>query len=215
MANEKGAAGRPRDPGIDAAVLAAARRHLAVHGYEAMSVAAVAEEAGTTRQALYRRWPGKADLATAAIAGLSRAGSRPDTDDPFADLVAELQAFHAGVTRPNGISMVGSMLQDGTDPDLVALYRDRIVTPRRTRLRHILDRARAAGLLAPDADLDLAVAACTGTFYALHLTGRRVPRSWATRTAAFVWRAAGGGEPGPSTPRPPRGRIDAESTAGT
>jgi len=33
-----------------------------------MSLAAVAQEAGTTRQALYRRWPTKASLAAAAVA---------------------------------------------------------------------------------------------------------------------------------------------------
>lgn len=194
------AVGRPRDPDIDAAVLAAARRHLAASGYDAMSVAAVAEEAGTTRQAVYRRWPTKADLATAAIASLSQADQRPDTDDPYADLVAELAAFLAGVTRPNGISLVGSMLQESTDPDLLTLYRDRVVTPRRRRLRHILERAVAGGLLAADADLDSAVAACTGSLYALHLTGQRSPRSWPARTAAFVWRGAGGTAPSSTAP---------------
>ena len=33
------------------------------NGYDAMSVVAVAADAGTTRQAVYRRWPTKADLA--------------------------------------------------------------------------------------------------------------------------------------------------------
>lgn len=195
MATPKASPGRPRDPDIDAAVLAAARHQLAAVGYEGMSVAAVADEAGTTRQALYRRWPSKADLATAAIASLSQADQRPDTDEPFADLVAELAAFHRGVTRPNGISMVGAMLQDGTDPQLKALYRERVVSPRRARLRHILQRAVDAGLLEADADLDAAVAACTGSLYALHLTGRRIPASWAERTATFVWRGAGGAVP--------------------
>ena len=188
--------GRPRDPEIDAAVLAVAQRHLAAHGYEALSVAAVAQEAGTTRPALYRRWPTKADLATAAIAALSRAAERPDTDDPYADLVAELAAFQRGVSRPNGLSLVGSMLQDATDPELRALYRERVVGPRRARLRHILRRAADAGLVDPDADLDLAVAACTGTLYALLLGGRPTGRAWPRRTATFVWRAVGG-EPTP------------------
>jgi AcrR family transcriptional regulator len=45
-------AGRSRDASIDDRVLAAAARQLAASGYEALSVAAVADEAGTTRQAL-------------------------------------------------------------------------------------------------------------------------------------------------------------------
>jgi AcrR family transcriptional regulator len=192
MQIDKQPAGRPRDPEIDTAVLAAARRQLAAVGYDAMSLVAVAAEAGTTRQALYRRWPTKADLATAAIASLASTDRRPDTDDPFDDLVAELAAFRAGVLRPNGVHMVGSMLQEGTDPHLRDLYRARIVAPRRARLHHILTRAAEAGLVDADADFHHAVAACTGTLYALVLAGRPVGRRWPQRTAAMVWRSIGG-----------------------
>lgn len=184
--------GRPRDPDLDAAILHAARAQLAANGYDAMSVVAVAADAGTTRQAIYRRFPTKADLATAAIASLSEAETRQPTGDPFADLVTELEAFHRGVTRPNGVSMVGSMLQDATDPELQKLYRQRLVEPRRKRLRDVLERGIAAGILDPDGDLDTAVAACTGTLYAHHLTGRRLPKTWPQETATFVWRAMGG-----------------------
>src|SRR6266487_2888909 len=71
--------GRARDPGIDARVLAAAHRHLSALGYEAMSVAAVAQEAGTTRQALYRRWPDKASLAADALKAAADAGPEAAT----------------------------------------------------------------------------------------------------------------------------------------
>lgn len=161
-----------------------------------MSVVAVADEAGTTRQALYRRWPTKADLATAAIASMSQEAARPETDDPYGDLVAELTSYYEGVTRSNGVSMVGSMLQDGTDPHLRALYRERIVAPRRARLRDVLGRAAEAGLISADADLEYAVAASAGILYALHLAGHRTGRTWPARAAAFVWRAVGGTPPG-------------------
>lgn len=174
------------------AVLHAARRHLAHHGYDGMSVASVAEEAGTTRQALYRRWPSKADLATAAISTIAAADALPDTDDVFADLVAELTAFRSGVLRPNGVSMVGSMLQESTDDELKLLYRERIVAPRRDRLRRLLQRAVDDGSLEAAADLELAVAACTGTFYSLTLAGEATSGDWPERTARFVWRSAGG-----------------------
>ena len=186
--------GRPRDPSIDGRVLEIARRQLAELGYEGLSLTAVADEAGTTRPALYRRWPGKAELATAAIAALSTADDRAPTDDPFADLVAELAAFRRGVTRPDGLSLVGTMLQRNTDPELLRLYRERLVLPRRTRLRAILERAVAAGLL-PGGDLDIAVASLTGSFYALALAGA-VPAQWPVRAAAHAWRALGGDAPG-------------------
>lgn len=184
--------GRPLDRSIDDRVLAVAVSHLARHGYDAMSLVAVAEEAGTTRQALYRRWPSKADLATAAIEALARAQARPPTDDPYADLVHELDGFRRGVSRPDGLSMVGTMLNSGTDPDLVRLYRQRVVAPRRAALQAILERARTAGLLDPDADIELAVTMLTGSWYARALAGQAPPRQWAARTAALVWRGLGG-----------------------
>lgn len=168
-------------------MLEAARRHLARYGYEAMSLAAVAADAGTTRQALYRRFQDKADLATAAIAAIAADDEPAVSDDPFADLVAELEAFDRGVSRPGGISMVGSMLQDSVDPTLRRRFRERVVAPRRARLRAALGRVRDAGLVdLDDADLELAAAACTGTRYALALAGLAAGDDWAARTARLV-----------------------------
>jgi AcrR family transcriptional regulator len=200
--------GRARDATIDANLLAVARRHLSQHGYEAMSLAAVAEEAGTTRQALYRRWPGKADLAAAVVATMpGRGDGRPlDTDDPFAELVAELSDFRRGVSRPGRLSLVGTMLQDNTDPAVVARFRDRVVAPRRRRLRAILEHARTMGLIDADADLEVAVTMCTGSWYGRALAGAPPPARWPERTAALIWRAVGGRMPAVTarpTPRPP------------
>lgn len=183
---------RPRDATIDDRVLTETRRQLAAGGYERLSITQVAAEAGTTRQAVYRRWDSKADLATAAIAAMSDATSRTPTADPFDDLVAELRAFARGVSRPDGLSMIGTMLLSSTDPALVALFRNRIVTPRRQRLLAILERARAAGTLDAAADLEFAVNMFTGSWYALALAGRPTPKDWPERTAALVWRALGG-----------------------
>lgn len=184
--------GRPRDESIDERVMETARAHLARHGYDAMSLAAIAEEAGTTRQALYRRWPSKADLATASIEAMSEASERRPTEDPFSDLVRELEAFRRGVSRPDGVSMVGTMLLRSTDPELVKLYRERIVAPRRERLRAILERARESGLIAKDADIELATSTFTGSWYAIALAGEKPPRDWALRLATLVWEGAGG-----------------------
>ncbi len=204
--------GRPRDPEIDERVMEVARRHLAQNGYDGMSLTAIAEEAGTTRQALYRRWPTKADLATAAVAAMSRTAERHPSDDPYADLVLELDAFRRGISRPDGVSMVGTMLLRSTDPELVDYYRERIVAPRRARLREILERAKGQGLLAPDADLDAALGMFTGSWYARSLEGVRPLPRWAERTAAIIWRGLGGSTPAGG---PGQGATTARSGAGT
>ncbi len=184
--------GRARDPDIDARVLAVANRHLSIHGYEAMSLTAIAHEAQTTRQALYRRWPTKASLAADTLHAAVDAGPGGPSDDPLADLVAELATFQRGVSRPGRLSLVGTMLQDNTAPEVLARYRAQIVAPRRGRLRAILDRAQRLGLIDPDADLDVAVTLCTGSWYGRALAEPLPPPNWPARTATLVWRAVGG-----------------------
>ena len=195
--------GRARDPEIDARVLAVASRHLAALGYEAMSLAAVAQEAGTTRQAVYRRWPSKASLASAAVLAAAEARTPADSADPLADLVAELTDFQRGVSIPGRLSLVGTMLQDSTAPELLARYRARIIAPRRRRLRAILERARELGQIDADADIEVAITLCTGSWYARALAGEDPQENWPARTAALVWRSVGGDPPPhPSWRRP-------------
>ncbi|WP_211277971.1 TetR/AcrR family transcriptional regulator [Couchioplanes caeruleus] len=191
-------AGRARDPDIDARILAAARRQLSLLGYEGMSLASVAQEAGTTRQALYRRWASKADLAGAAVAAIEEdPGRLVPEDDPFGALVAELADFQRGVSRPGRLSLVGTMLQETTEPDVVDRYRAQVITPRRRRIRAIFEAAQRLGLIDQDADLSVAVTMCTGSWYGRALAGTPVPANWPQRTATLVWRALGGRPPTP------------------
>ena len=189
--------GRARDPEIDARVLEVANRHLSALGYEAMSLAAVAQEAGTTRQALYRRWPDKASLAAAALQAAIEAGPATTSQDPLAALVAELSDFQRGVSRPGRLSLVGTMLQDGTAPEALTRYRSAVVAPRRRRILAILKRAQELGLIDGDADLEIAVSMCTGSWYGRALAGVAPPDNWPARTAALVWRAVGGSPASP------------------
>src|SRR4029078_2668204 len=54
--------GRPRRRRIDAAILRATTDLLVEIGYSNLTMAAVAERAGTTKTALYRRWASKAEI---------------------------------------------------------------------------------------------------------------------------------------------------------
>jgi AcrR family transcriptional regulator len=190
--------GRPRSHAIDEAVLAAVRRQLSEGGYASLSFAAVAEEAGTTRPAVYRRWATKAALAESAMAsyptGTAPLSAPEPASHPLDDLVAELEDFRRGVSLPGRISLVGTMLQSTTAPDAVTRYRARIVAPRRARLRAILERAAAEGAIDGDADLDVAVTMLTGSWYARCLAGDREPEDWPRRVAELTWRALGGRE---------------------
>ncbi|WP_305093197.1 TetR/AcrR family transcriptional regulator [Prescottella sp. R16] len=64
-----GSTGRPRDPRIDADVLAATRELLLDVGWERLSMRGIAAHAGVGRAALSRRWPSKAHLVLDALLG--------------------------------------------------------------------------------------------------------------------------------------------------
>lgn len=186
------ARGRPRDRAIAEAVLEAALAELGAKGYAGFSISAVAEAAGTTRPAVYRRWPDKDALIVDAVAHLADTEPPAVTGTPFGDLVAELENFRHCITAAGALPVAGLMLTDGLDPEVRRTYLDRIVAPRRGRIRAILEQALADGDLAADADLDLATTMLTGSWYALGVAGRRPPADWARRVTTLVWRACGG-----------------------
>ena len=183
-------AGRPRDTDLDHAIVTATQRLLGEVGYEALSIAAVAERAGTTRPAVYRRYGDKASLAIAAISALATALSPEPGDDPFEDLVAELSSFRRGITGVNGLALAAVALSDATDEGVRSAYQTEVVAPRRARIGAIIERAADDGTLrAEAADRRVAVTMCTGSWYAFALAGETPPRDWPRRTATLIWRA--------------------------
>ena len=61
------AKGRPQNTALTRRILSAALLSLAQRGYHGMSLALLAEEQSTSKQALYRRWPTKQALALDAL----------------------------------------------------------------------------------------------------------------------------------------------------
>jgi len=77
--------GRPRNSDIDEAARAAARQLLVEVGWDGTSLSAVADRAGVSRPALYRRWPTKTHLVFDALFGGSVDALPKDADQPPAD----------------------------------------------------------------------------------------------------------------------------------
>lgn len=188
--------GRRRDASIDVRVLEATNRHLIERGFAALSIAAIAEEAGTTRQALYRRWPTKQGLVAASIRLAAGDAGALCVEHPRFDLEEELQRW---IDMPNmGFGLAAAMLQADTPQGARECYREHVIQPREHRLREILERAQELGQADAAADIEAAVGMALGSGYAAQLTGK--PASgWAARTAALVWRSIGGDEPEGST----------------
>lgn len=110
-----GATGRPRDPRIDDAVLLATRELLVEVGYLSLSMAAIAEWAGTNKPAIYRRWPTKAHLVHEAVFPPQPPGGTLGGDRTTPDLRADI---HALVTV--GVELLGSPAARAALPGLLA-----------------------------------------------------------------------------------------------
>jgi AcrR family transcriptional regulator len=184
------AAGRRRDTEVGERILEATRELMARHGYHGLTVAAVAEAAGTTRPTVYLRFATKEDLATRAIAGMEIDEPRTATSDVRADLVAELRHFRTGVTRPHGMSFVGTVLaEEHEHPALLEHFRERLVAPRRARIGAVLDRGQRLGTLRADLDVEVLTTALIGGLYAGYLADSNLPPDWPERAVDALWPA--------------------------
>jgi AcrR family transcriptional regulator len=185
--NTSRAAGRPRSTEKDEAILTAALELLATQGYVRMTLDQVASAANVSKSTIHLRWKTKADLLTAALAALRMADAPPPSGDVRTDLVAVLRDFAATVERVRGMALIGTCLaEEAHTPDLLALLRERTVLPRRALLREALEQARQAGHVRADADLEAAVSALLGPFYADYMAGRGGHPDWAEQSVDLV-----------------------------
>jgi AcrR family transcriptional regulator len=147
--------GRPRDPQIDAAVLGAAIDALAESGYPRLTLDDVARRAGTTKPAIYRRWPSRQRLVLAALAARLGDARAPDTGCTLCDLDESLKLFVAAF-RQMPPDVIGPLFADcAGDPELRAAFMTALFDPPRAAVKETLDRAHARGDLRDDVDRDL------------------------------------------------------------
>ncbi len=151
----------------------------------------MASEAGVARATVYRRFKGKADLVTAAIADHADGDADPvRVSDPRARLGRFLLDFDDRFNR-SCIEVLGGLLADREDPTALALHRERVIEPRRAYARALLERARQAGDLDPGADLDVALDMLVGLVIARAVSGRPLEPGWVDGALDLVWRGAG------------------------
>lgn len=180
--------GRPRDADTEARILQVALRLLAESGYTRMSLDAVALEAGVSKPTIYRRWSSKADLATAALRTVQIAEPPVDTGSTPGDLIGTLENFRRSLLRPYGMALIGTVLAEETHtPELLTLFRERLVTARRKMLRTILERAQRRHELRPGVSLDVVVSMLVGAFYARYLSHSAVPASFPREIVETIW----------------------------
>jgi AcrR family transcriptional regulator len=156
-----------RDPALDRAILSAAARQLGEAGYGRMSLESIAAAAGTTVPSLRRRYRNKAELAAAVIGSLRVEELPAGTASPRAHALAILENFHSNLRAIPALAILGSLLaEEERHPELLRLFKTRLVEPRRALLRQAL----AAGGLPDSTDLDALTSMLIGSFYGRYVT---------------------------------------------
>ena len=138
--------GRPRDPRIDGAVLRATVELLAETGYQGLAVSAIAARAGTSKPAIYRRWPSKAHLVHEAVFPIGTATEIPDTGSLPDDLREMLRRTMAFLTTPAATSALPGLVGEmAADPSLHSALLERFAGLIAGGLAERLETAAAAG----------------------------------------------------------------------
>ena len=147
--------GRPRDTQIDAAVLESTLAMLDESGYGQLTLEGVARRAGTSKPAIYRRWPGRQRLVLAALGERLGQARAPDTGCTLCDLDECLKLFVAAFRRMRP-DVIGPLFADcAGDRDLRAAFMTTLFDPPRAAVKETLDRAHGRGDLREDVDLEL------------------------------------------------------------
>jgi AcrR family transcriptional regulator len=182
--------GRPRDPRIDDAVLRATVQLIGKTGYADLSVDAIARRAGTSKPAIYRRWPSKAHLVHEAVFPIGDATALPDTGSLAGDVREMMRRTVAVLTSPAArAALPGLVGEMATDLTLHTALLERFGDILSRGLTERLDAAAARGAVRPDVTAADLVEALAGiTFLALLTRGEALDDAWIERAATMITR---------------------------
>jgi AcrR family transcriptional regulator len=159
------APGRPRSEKAEKAIIDATVDLLAEGaGVSDLSIEAIAARAGVGKTTIYRRWSNKEDLVVDALATLK--APLPDIAGMSVreSLVRYLQLIHSESGHPRTRCIMNvAMNESERHPHLMERFRQIAIEPRRVAMRALLQRGVDEGELRPDVDVDVAMAAVTGT----------------------------------------------------
>jgi AcrR family transcriptional regulator len=154
---------------------------------------AIAEEAGVSKMTLYARWGSKDELCIDVLKALRPPQEIPSSGNPRKDLIAMLRALidlqNAGPPRDILPRVVGEMADN---EDFAAVFRDRVIAPRREAVRRKVEEAVSGGQLVTDTDVDVAADMLLGPIYYRRLVrGQAAPKRFAERLVTALYRAFG------------------------
>jgi AcrR family transcriptional regulator len=182
--------GRPRSVEVDQAILAAAIRMLADHGFDGLTMEGVASEAGVGKATLYRRWPSKIDLVLDAIRSMKPMVDIPDHGDIRTDLIEMVTGAVSWGGDGQYTEVVSALMSElRRNSELATVYREQFLAPRRVESMRIIQRGIDRGEVRPDVDLELVLDMLIGTIvYRTMISGGELTEVVAERAVDQVLR---------------------------
>ncbi len=132
-------------------LLAVTLQLLQEHGYDRLTVDAVATTARASKATIYRRWPTKAELVLAAFSeGTRHVAARPDTGSLRGDLLQLGEAIRAHVAAHAG-TIRAVLVETSRSAELHAMMQDQFLDQRQALMEDVFAQAVARGEIEPSA----------------------------------------------------------------
>lgn len=166
--------GRPRSDASRNAILKAAYQILRERGFAGFTVEGVAGRAGAGKATIYRWWQSKGRLAVEAflVAISPRLETVPETGSALADLRAQVHRA-ASIYRGRAGQLLRELIALGQeDAETSRALRTDFVAPRYREAMRLLERAKAAGELDPELDIEVLADALWGPIFHRLLVSR-------------------------------------------
>ena len=167
----KSGRGRPRAPETRAKILKAAYEMLNEVGFMDLTIEGVAARAGVGKPTIYRRWKSKTALAMDAfLEAVNPELAFPDTGTAKEDFKEQMQKLVKLMNSPRGEVLANVIGCGQADAELIEVYLENWLTPRREDAKRIFQRGVERGELKKGIDAEIAIDALySPLFYRLLL----------------------------------------------
>lgn len=187
---ERSRPGRQRSEAADHAILDATLELLSEHGYASLTMAAVIAKSGVSSATLYRRWPAKQDLVTAALATLHAEIVDIDTGSLRDDISAMVRASSEAMSVRREDLAEDLAIELRRNPEFRAAVNEKFILPRRRVMAAIVERAQARGELGVGIDAATAFAFIAGPLHnRMYVQGEPLTPSFQTTVATGAFAA--------------------------
>ena len=156
--------GRPRSEDVDHLILEAVLDVVAEVGITSVSMEGIAARAGVSKASIYRRFDSKDKLTVAAVEYMREQSPEiPTSGTAFERLHGLLDGLRASLPSSRyGRIMVNVLAASNENPALAKLVYERILIPRRARIRELIQEGIDSGEFPSNINIDVAMPILVG-----------------------------------------------------